>query len=365
MTGLMLSGGGARGAYQAGCLQAISEINKSKQNPFKVVSGISAGSINGAFVASHADDFYKGSHQLVEFWSQLKTENVIKTNSFSVAKNAFKWIFDLGFGKMRKGNKIKFLMDSAPLKNLLQDIVPLERISQNIKNGYLESLAITATDYSTNRNITFVETGNEKLVHWKRVNRESLFTDITIDHIMASSALPFLFPPIRVDKAYYGDGALRNTAPLSSAIHLGAKKLIIIGVKTTEQHDHFVHTLPTPARLLSCLINSALLDGIDIDLERLDRLNRLITSDCTFDNHEFSVVDYLYLCPSKDISEIAEEYFYLLPGNFRYLINGLGSMDESAELISYLLFEGKYCEKLCQLGYQDTLNRSEEILALI
>ncbi len=362
-TGIILSGGGARGAYQAGCLKAIAEILEVKKSPFSVFSGISAGSLNAAYLAAYADQFDEYSKNLCKLWSNIRTEDVVETGSFSVAKIALHWVLDLGLGRFRSGKKINFLMNSDPLRNFLSKNIPLEKISRNIEEQVIQAFAITATNYASNRNITFVEQ-NTTYTPWRRVNRESRSTNLTVEHIMASAAIPVLFPPIKIDNAYYGDGALRNTAPLSSAIKLGAQKLVVIGVKSAEQEMTNNHILPTSGRQLSCLINSALLDGIEMDLERLEKINTLMTFSPDRSAEGLNTVDYVYLRPSKPISHIAKEYAYLLPSKFKHLISGLGRLEEAEEIISYLLFEGGYCKRLCQLGYEDTFSKSREILSL-
>ena len=284
-TGILLSGGGARGAYQAGCLKAIAEILNARTCPFAVLSGISAGSINASYLAAHADRFEEHTNALCDIWSSIKTADVVQTSSFSLARIAMRWLFDLGFGGLKSGSAVKYLLDTAPLKSFLESRMRFECIGSNINSGVIDALCINATDYATNRNIAFVDQSCS-FHNWKRVNRESKAATIGVDHIMASASIPLLFPPVRIEQAHYGDGALRNTAPLSSAIRLGAQKIVIIGVKSQHQDPPSQAILPTPARQLSCLINSALLDGIDMDIERMERINLLLSQFRLSERHE-------------------------------------------------------------------------------
>ena len=361
--GILLSGGGARGAYQAGCLLAFGEILKSKESPFSIISGISAGSINASYIASYADEYLSSTKKLCELWSNISFSDVVDTRSLSLARNAMHWVLDLGLGRLRSGNKIKYLVNSAPLKDLLTQNLKLENISENMANGIIDAFSITATDYQNQRNITFVES-KTPFEDWKRFNRESRIAEIGVEHIMASASIPIIFPPVRIKSTFYGDGALRNTAPLSPVLKLGARKLIVIGVKCAQAELPDKPILPTPARQLSCLINSALLDGIDMDMDRLEKFNKLLAIQKEFHDHKLNYIEYLYLKPSQPISKIARSFFHLLPSNIKYLIDGLGSIDESEEILSYLLFEGKYCKALCDLGYKDTLANAEQVKKL-
>ncbi len=361
--GILFSGGGARGAYQAGCVRAMAEILGEEVLPFGIITGVSAGAINGAYLASNPLNFSAAAEELAGFWEHLEFSSVISTRPPILTKIAAEWISDLSFGAFKSQTRIKSLVSTAPLVELLREKLPIEQVNHFVKEGVIRAFAVTATDYQTSQNITFVQSPYTNC-GWSRQNRQSEFTDIRLEHVLASSAIPILFPPVAIGDRYFGDGMLRNMAPLSPAIHLGARHLVVIGVRA-QYPDQLAKTVrPTAARVMSVMINSALLDSIDADFERLNRYNELAEmTDALGLSSPLSYIRHLYLRPSQDIASIAMKYADALPVTFRYLLQGLGSAEESGELISYLLFSPEYCRALLDLGYQDTLARHEEVSA--
>jgi NTE family protein len=360
---LVLAGGGARGAYQAGAIKALGEI--SGTNPYQIITGTSAGAINASYLASHLDTFKHSAAELASFWSEVSPEQVYKTAVTSLSRIAVKWLYDLAFGGVKGGDRINALLDTTPLRNLLLKRINFADIQANLDNGLLRSLEISATNYATSENISFVQT-NERMPPWTRIRRRSEMTYISIHHVMASSSIPVCFPPIRIGGSYYGDGSVRNTAPLSPAIRLGASKLLIVGVrKPLEQtaRNHTEEIYPSIARIASILLNSIFLDTIDSDLERLGRINKTIRAipEEVADGTKLKPIDYLYLHPSQDLGMVAAEKYEDLPFAIKYLLAGLGTKNEASELISYLLFQADYCSYLAKLGYQDTIERRAEI----
>lgn len=365
--GLVLSGGGARGAYQAGVMKAITEISASGEPslPISVITGISAGAINTAFMAATWNDPVKSCKDLAETWGRLTTDNIFRTDVLSLGHIGARWLADTAFGNFRKRKKAHSLLDTQPLRELLTENIPVGRIQQQIDAGHLEATAITAMDYGTSNSITFVQ-ARDGVKLWDRNRREAHHSQITVEHVMASSAIPLFFPPVKVGETYFGDGCLRNTAPLSPAIHLGADKLIVVSVRRPDFLAPAVARKtpePTIARVLGVMMNAVLLDAIEVDMERMARVNNTLKSVPPHLLKEMSLrpVEYLWIRPSQDIGALAAGKYDKLPNIMRYLIGGLGGSGESSELTSYLLFDPEYCGKLIELGYQDAMNSKDEI----
>jgi NTE family protein len=368
-TALVLSGGGARGAYQAGVIQALTEITlgHTSKPPVDIISGVSAGAINAAYIASTFDRLGASAEKLSHFWSTITTDQVYKTGFSSLSKIAVRWVYDLAFGAMKGKTKIKALLDTDPLRALLYEKIDFNNIYTNVAKKSFDALEISATNYTTSQNTSFVQ-AHSNAPNWHRIKRKSKISQITVNHVMASASLPLCFPPIFIQGGYYGDGCIRNTAPLSPAIRLGADKLIIVGVRRPlviqdEENEEILY--PTVARIASVLLNSILLDAIDADLERLNRINQTITAinKQPGDQVPLKTINYLYLHPSMDLGLIAAEKFEDLPTSIKYMLKGLGSKLEASEVISYLLFEPEFCRYLVKLGYSDTMARKTEVTA--
>lgn len=357
---LLLSGGGARGAYQAGVIRALSDILPGDKLPFSILSGISAGAINACYLAANANDFSYAARGLSNLWSELRTEQVIDTSLGSFLKNAFLWFWDSAFGGIHGQNTVKSLLDTAPLRELINKNVSFDRIAENLAAGLFDSFSVTATNYSGSNNVAFVES-RDAIKHWQRSRRYSVASKITIDHIMASSALPLLFMPVKIGDDYYGDGFLRNMAPISPTVRLGAEKILILGVRFPGMKITS-GLVPTTGRVLGSLLNAALLDGMDTDLERMDRFNEIYDEHLNQTaNNALRPIRYLYLHPSQDLAELAIRHVSSMPSIMKFLLRGLGSHKDGSELLSYLNFESDYCSECIRLGYRDTLARAEEI----
>ncbi len=363
----VLSGGGARGAYQAGVMRALYEISHELDNYalFKNLCGVSAGAINACSLASRADDLDQATKQLCDTWSHLQADQVFRTDYTSVTRNAMKLVRNLGFGPLaqQSANKSIGLLNTQPLLELIQNSIDFDRIQPNLDAGRIKTLTTTATDYATALSITFVQT-NEDYEEWTSDNRLSQKTPLRPEHIMASSAIPIFFPPVNVMGRYFGDGSLRNTAPLSPAIHLGATHILVAGVRNWGQVtlESKAKMNPSMGRVLSVLINAVFLDSIESDLERLQLINSSIRQlEKAGLKSELKPIRTLYIHPSKDLAEMAAKRSDELPRVIRYLFAGLGSTEESSELLSYLLFEPEYCSQLVQLGLADTHQQKARI----
>lgn len=360
---LVLSGGGARGAYQVGVLRQI-----ARQHPelsFPVITGVSAGAINATFIASHPGEFPDATDELAELWSELSTSRVMRSDIPSLLTNALRIAGNVVSGGSRIAPPVRGLVDTKPLRVFLTSVVDSRAIQAKIDAGRLEALAVSATSYRTGDSITFVQ-GRPELEMWSRFRRHARAERITVDHVMASAAIPLFFPGCLVDGEYFGDGSLRQTYPLSPAIHLGADRVLAISSRfadasETEGQEEEEDAYPTAARVLGLMLNSIFLDHLDADAERLERVNQLLQR--VDPKRSWLVpereVDLLVIRPSLDIGRIAARYERQMPRTLRYLIRGLGTRRGSgADLLSYLLFEPRFLSELIELGERDArLNR--------
>lgn len=364
--GLVLTGGGARGAYQAGALRAVTEIaaDAGIQQPFPIMTGLSAGAMNCAYLGAYADNMLSASGRLVQIWNGLRTDNIFRSSVWSLFRSGATLLGEaLSKGYLVK-HRARGLLDTGPLRELI-NTVPMDRIRGHIANGFLDAMAVTAVNYSDGSSKTFFD-AREELEAWVRVRRWSERANLCTDHIMASTAIPFLFPPSQVGACSYGDGGVRNHAPLSPAIRLGAEKLLIVSVRRAESGPgDEEESQPSLGRVLSVILNSILLDAVDLDAERLQRINQTIAHVPKKTELPLRPIDIMMLRPSEDVGRVAYEEAYAMPRGVRYLIGGLGSTHESAGLISYLLFESPYLQRLTTMGYRDTLARRAELLAFL
>jgi len=360
---LVLSGGGARAAYQVGVIKAIFEIAPWYRPG--ILSGFSAGAINTGYLAMHADQDGFGVHQLEKLWSELKTENVFKTDFVNLMINGLRLIWDLSFGGIHQHTSVRALLDTKPLDEVLAREISSQKISENLKNSYFESVSVSATDYADGESVSFFQS-KERIAGFKRKRRRAETAEMSHHHIMASAALPILFPAVQVGDRYFGDGCLRNIAPLSTAIHLGASAMIVIGVRRqVEASDAIVlKRNPSLGRILSVVINALLLDTTDVDVERLQRTNELVNLAGAEKASAlgFKKIDYLWLTPSIDIGHLARDYTQFMPFSLRYLLRGTGSRAEFSEIASYLLFEPPFLKRLLEVGYEDVYRDKNRLL---
>ena len=361
---VILSGGGARGAYQAGALRALYEICSEVGNlyPFRNLVGVSAGAINAAYLASEANDLDRATANMCTMWRNLTTKRVFQVDTVTVGRTALRLIRGValgGFASSLRPGKLG-LLKVNPLRDLLAEHIPFAKIPEQVKSGHLNSLCITATDYSTALGVTFF-TGNPELQEWKRVHRLGLRSDIGVDHIMGSAAIPIFFPPWNIGGRHFGDGCLRNTAPLSPARRIGARKLLVIGVRKwkDEKLDEASLVKPSLGRVISVVINAIFMDAIETDIERVRIINENLEMSSSSD--KFRKIDILYMQPSQAPSELAETRIEGLPPMLRFLISGLGSPRESSEILSYLTFDPLYLNALVDLGYYDVMKQKENL----
>ncbi|MBI1181012.1 MAG: patatin-like phospholipase family protein [Alphaproteobacteria bacterium] len=364
-TGLLLAGGGARGAYQVGVLKAIAEFWDERRNPFPVICGVSVGSINAAYIASRAGDFRRGVTDLDQLWRGLRTHKVYRTDFPSTVLSALHWLVTLTLGGFGRANPLS-LLRNGPLERLLRRDIDFHDITTCLRSGALEALAITASSYGTGRAMTFFQ-GDSSLADWTRARRDGIGCEITVDHLLASSALPIIFPPRRLGGQFFGDGSLRLTSPLSPAIHLGADRILVVGTRDTRPvappAGTMVPQAPSLGDIAGHLLDLLFNDNLNEDVERLRRINRTLSLVPPEKRGQtpLRTIDVLIQQPSGDIAEVAGRHVREIPRTIRMLLRGAGAWGSNWRVPSYLLFEPGYCGELIDMGYTDALARREEI----
>jgi NTE family protein len=369
--GLILAGGGARAAYQVGVLKAIAELlPRESPNPFPVLCGTSAGAINATTLAIYATRFHEGVRRLNYVWRNFNVNQVFRADVPGVIANGMRWLAAMVLGGLGLRNP-RALLDRAPLRQLLQRTMPCDRIQQSIDAGALHALSVTASGYSSGQSVTFFQ-GVSSLSTWRRSRRFGSAANITIDHLMASSAIPFIFSAVKLNREFFGDGSMRQIAPISPALHLGAERVLVVGVRYENPSSARAESdeYPSLAQIAGNVLNSIFLDSLEADLERLQRINKTISLISADQLREGGVtlrsVDVLVIAPSADLEKIAARHAHHLPSSIRFLLRGLGAFNRNgSNLVSYLLFEKPFCRELIDLGYKDAMHRKEEILRFL
>ena len=383
-TGLVLTGGGARAAYQVGVLQGVRVILDSagmapQRSPFGVVCGTSAGAINAAALACRADVFDEALDTIAQVWENFSADQVYESDVLSVMRTGTRWLTMLTAGwALRRSWKLRprSLFDNAPLVNLLQKMIDLNRLERVMAQGDLHALAITTSDYSSGRNVTFYQSHNP-LQPWNRTQRIAVPDKLSIDHLLASSAIPFIFPatPLYLEGrlAYFGDGSMRQQAPISPAIHLGAERVFVVGAGQINAPNRFMpppqeqggNSYPTLAQIAGHAMSSIFLDSLAMDVERLERINKTISLIPPEKRRESTLreIDVLVIAPSERLDTIAARHIHSLPRPVRALLGAIGATEaKGAALASYLLFEKSFTSELMRLGFSDVLKQRAEVL---
>jgi NTE family protein len=370
--GLVMSGGGARAAYQVGVLRAISEmLPADSPSPFKIICGTSAGAINAAVLAANAGNFRQGVRQLMTVWKNFRVHHVYKSDPVGAFGNSAKWMLSTLLGGLGRKTPIA-LLDNSPLARMLNTRLDFSGVQKSIDRGDLYALSITCSGYTSGQSVTFFQ-GVAGIESWQRARRIGIPGEIRPEHLLASSALPFVFPAVHINREFFGDGSMRQIAPVSPALHLGAERVFVIGVGRqlqTQQERIKTDSYPSLAQIAGHCLNSIFLDSLEVDLERLQRINRtlaMMPPDLRAANNvPLHEVDFRVISPSEALEKIAIDHVATLPLAIRSLLFTAGALKKSgSNLVSYLLFEKGYCRALIKLGYQDTMQRREELMRFL
>ncbi len=368
----MLPGGGARGAFQVGVLKAIAElVPRGTVNPFGIISGTSAGAINSAVIASKARRFRVAIAELERVWGHFRCHHVYRTDNLTMLKSSLRW-----FGALVTGGTLvkmpRSLLDNSPLRSLLSRNVRFPRIDHGIEQGWLDAISVTAAGYSSARSTSFFEATPEH-EEWSRTRRLGVRSRLHLDHLMASIAVPMIFPPVRIGSEYFGDGAMRQATPLSPAVHLGADRILVIGVRNEIADlapDPTEPEYPSFAQIAGYTLDTLFLDGLYSDLERLSRINQLI--DSLPEGHRgeklsrMRPIDTMVIVPSEDLRLLAIKHREELPRALRLLLWGIGGRRSGeSRLLSYLMFEQAYTRELIELGYRDAMKVKDQLADFI
>lgn len=367
---LVLTGGGARAAYQVGVLSAIREIRGRRAgNPFPILCGTSAGGINAVALAVFSSDFNRGVRMLARIWRQFHVDQVYRADAAALLATGMRWASALALGwavRQTPGS----LLDNSPLRRLLTEVLDFSAIGRSIEQGHLHAVSVAASGYSSGESLVFFEAVPE-VQAWRRMQRLGVRTAIGVDHLLATSAIPFVFPPVRINREWFGDGSMRQLAPISPAIHLGADRILVIGSgRLVEEGRQRTEGYPSLAQIAGHALSSIFLDGLSVDLERLQRIN--ITAGAMSPEQRAAAgiylrpIETLVISPSQRLDAIAGRNRDSLPLALRTVLRGVGAMRrDGSTLLSYLLFEPPFTQALMELGYKDTMDRRGEVAAFL
>ncbi|MDO6765007.1 patatin-like phospholipase family protein [Agarivorans sp. 1_MG-2023] len=365
---LVLTGGGARAAYQVGVLKAIAEqYPRNHASPFSVICGTSAGAINATALAVYASCFRLGVKKLEYIWRNFQCKQVFRTDGLAIAKQLSSMLCKSLHADYSKRNGFS-LLNNEPLQELLNNYLNYKRIDQNIARNYLDALSVTASNYQDGQSLSFFQ-ATQQQQDWQRARRHGKKTQIHTTHLMASTAIPLIFPAAKVGQDYYGDGSIHQLCPLSPAIHLGADKILAIHLEQPRKPACAIDCPPpNSAAIAGHLLDSIFSDTLNSDLERLQRINRTIELLNAEQQQQLDLrpVTSLSIKPKIDFEQIAHDHYSHLPLSVRLMLATLGiKKDKPSAITSFLMFEQAYTNYLIREGYQDTLKQIDKILAFL
>lgn len=361
---LYLAGGGARGAYQAGVLKAISHILQVKQLPFSVISGVSIGCINAAIIAEYADDFLGGVDKLESLWTNIHCHQIFNSSNYQLSKSVFRNLSNIFIKQHQSGH----LLDTTPLHKFISEQIDFERIKCNILNNHLEAMEVIANCYETQQTTSFYQHHDVNFENWSYPRHISQRTDLRMEHLLASSALPLFFPTVTIDDRHYGDGGTGLVAPLRGAIRFNVDRILVLGTRQLAAFPVIEHLDKGEvgfANILGSMLNGLFLDNLDRDIEMVHRMNDIsqLLSMWKKRHSPWRPIQTLHLRPSANLAEIAQAQYSSMPALLRMLLNALGAKSHSGDLLSFLLFEKEFTSQLLELGYNDTLASSTAVSA--
>lgn len=368
-TALILTGGGARAAYQVGVLLAIRDLlPDARRIPFSILCGTSGGAINALALACNAHNFRGAVQTLADLWGNITAAQVYRVDALAIAGSGLRWLVAMLFGGMFKPTP-RSLLDNAPLRRLLGHWLDFRHLGRSLSNGALYAVSVTASGYTTGESVSFFQARDE-VEAWERTHRMGSRTQLNIDHVMASTAIPLVFPAVYINREFFGDGSMRQLAPISPAIHLGAERILIIGAgrpagRIERQHSS---TYPTPAQIAGHVLSSIFLDTLAVDIERMQRINRTLAAIPAAQREDIPLrpIQSLIISPSERLDYLAARHVHALPWSVRWLLRGIGAMNRrGGALASYLLFERNYTQALIDLGRKDTMARADEVRAFL
>ncbi len=360
---LVLNGGGARASYQAGAVRAIYEIVKKDQNLFEIITGNSAGAMNATFLSSAARDWGTASQYLSDFWQRINPEDVFDMDHFM--KFGTNLLKDTIFKSTNKEN-FNCILNTAPLKKLLSREIDFNEIRLLIESKFISSVALSTTNYYSGSSVIFFD-GDKNIPIWGNASRFAIREELSVDHVMGSSAIPLFFPPAKIKDSYYGDGCIRQTTPLSPAIHLGATKIIAIGIRASRPMNQNLemtlapNIMPQISQIGGVMMNAIFLDSLEADLEMLEKMNKLVG--IMGDKSSHRNIPVLSLIPSRDLGAMTARLNEKMPTLLRYFLKSIGITGMSGlDLLSYLAFDSSYTQQVVELGYEDTMKRKSDVL---